>query len=415
MFIKKYKLLIVLPCMSENIKFEVIKKITDTNFKYKNLKSVSKFESISPPSVFIGSKLKYPLVNVGILSPIERDEDAWIYDDAKYWAENDFQIKDILQLRNSLLNSRFQSKVTDSRLNKKFVKISQDIAIASKPVDVEIELQNQVRFDRNKDRVLTPQGMKAGLKNAKITTNVKVDRKVDQVINDEIKASEGLEMLYKNNFNEYVLSKILSVGVLGLKKNKKLVPTRWSVTATDDTLGKNLLEKIRDYKWVEDYELFFGEFLGNQYLILLFPNVWSYELFELYLPGSSWNPSLELKASTDSENYFGRKNYAFATAGGYYATRLPILEYLESIKKQASVLVIRIETPSYWASLGVWVVRESVRKALNTKMKFDGKEDLLESAKKIAKIKFKFKAEEIFKKSKLLNQIKTQKNLIEWF
>ena len=183
-------------------------------------------------------------------------------------------------------------------------------------------------------------------------------------MNDEIKASEGIEYLYKNDFSEYVLSKILSVGVLGLKKNKRLVPTRWSITATDDIIGKTLLKEIKGYKWLENFELFFGEFLGNQYLILLFPNIWSYELFELYTPGSSWNPSNEIKASTDIEWFSGRKDYAFSTAGGYYATRLPILEYLNKIKRQASALVIRIETPSYWAALGVWVVRESVKKAL---------------------------------------------------
>jgi PGF-pre-PGF domain-containing protein len=79
-----------------DIKFEVIKKISELGFKYKNL-NVSKLDSNSPPSVFIGSKLKYPLVNVGILSPLERDEDAWVYDDAKYWANNDFQIIDVLE------------------------------------------------------------------------------------------------------------------------------------------------------------------------------------------------------------------------------------------------------------------------------------------------------------------------------
>jgi len=203
---------------------------------------------------------------------------------------------------------------------------------------------------------------------------------------------------------------------LGLKKNKILVPTRWSITATDDTIGKFLLEKIRDYPWLENYELFFGEYLGNQYLILLFPNVWSYELFELYSPGSSWNPSTEMKASTDLEWFSGRKDYATATAGGYYATRLKILEYLESIKKQASVLVIRLETPSYWAGLGVWVVRESVKKSFeNRVMKFSTKEELIESAKQISKIKYNFDNSEILKKSRLLEIIKTQKSLNEWF
>ncbi len=399
-----------------DLKFEIIKKISDVKFKYKDLKKVSNIDGVSPPSVFIGSKLKYPLVNVGILSPLERDEDAWVYDDAKYWADNNFEIRDVLGLRDSLLNSRFRSQVSDSRLNKKFLQMAQDIAVASKPVDVEIHLKNQLNVGRKRDKVLTGHGMQAQLEKARITSNVKIHRKVDSVMNDELKAVEGIEMLYKNNFNEYTLSKILSVGVLGLKKNKRLVPTRWSITATDDTLGKKLLEKVRDYKWIEDYEFFFGEFLGNQYLIMLFPNVFNYELFELYFPGSSWNPTKELKASTDFETYSGRKKYASATVGGYYATRLPILEYLNSLKKQASVLVVRLETPSYWAGLGVWVVRESVRKALaRGKMKFDSREELIDGVKKIGKIKYDFDIEQVLKKSRLLEIIKTQRNLLEFF
>ena len=399
----------------EDIKFEVIKKIGDTNFKVKNISNVSKLDSTSPPSVFIGSKLRYPLVNVGILSPLEKDENAWLYDDERYWADNNFQINDVVKIRESLLNSRFQSKVNDSKSNKKFIQIAQEIAVASKPVDIEIELKNKLNIENKKDRVITPHGMHAGLKKAKITNNVRIHRRVEKVMNDEIKASEGIKYLYKKNFDEYVLSKILSVGVLGLKTGKKLVPTRWSITATDDTIGKQLLEKVRDYKWIENYELFFGEFMGNQYLVLLFPNVFSYELFELYLPGSSWNPSEEIKAATDFESYFGRKNYASNTSGGYYAARLPILEYLNNIKRQASVLAIRIETPSYWASLGVWIVRESVRKALKRKMEFLSREDMIEGVKKIGKIKYNFDCSQILKKSKILNEVLTQKRLVNWF
>ena len=398
----------------QDIKFEVIKKISDTNFKIKDIANISKFESNSPPSVFIGSKLRYPLVNIGILSPLERDENAWLYDNAKYWAENNFQINDVIKIRGSLLNSRFKSTVHDSRLNKKFVQIAQEIALASKPVDIEIELKNKFNFEKQKDRVLIPHGLQANLKKAKITSNVRIHRKVEKVINDEMKASESVNYLYKSKFDEYTLSKILSVGVLGLKANKKFVPTRWAITATDDIIAKNLIEKIKDCKWIENYELFFGEFMGNQYLILLFPNVFSFELFELYLPGSSWNPSNRIKASTDYERYFGRKSYASNTAGGYYATRLPILEYLNKLKRQACVLTIRIETPSYWASLGVWVVRESVRKTLKRKMEFATKGELLESTKKIGKVKFNFNPEIILKRSRIMNEVLTQKKLVEW-
>ncbi|MEK6842176.1 MAG: hypothetical protein AABX84_00010, partial [Nanoarchaeota archaeon] len=385
----------------------MIKKLAETNFRVKNISNLSKFDSNSPPSVFIGSKLKYPLVNVGILSPLEKDENAWLYDAEKYWAENNFSINDVIQIRESLLNSRFQSKVSDSRQGTqgRFIQIAQEIAIASKPVDVEIELKRNLNFGRQNDRITTPHGMRAGLKKARITSNVRIHRQVDKVINDDIKASEGISYLYKKGFDNYTLSKILSVGVLGLKTQKKLVPTRWSITATDDTLGKQLIEKIKDYKWLEDHELFFGEFLGNQYLILLFPNVWNYELFELYMPKSSWNSTDFVKASTDFESFFGRKEYASATAGGYYATRLPILEYLEYAKRQASVLAIRLETPSYWAALGVWVVRESVKKSMKKKMIFNSKSDLIEGAKQIGKIKYNFNPEMILKKSKMMNEV----------
>ena len=267
-----------------------------------------------------------------------------------------------------------------------------------------------------KDKVLAPQGMRAELKKARIVGNVKVARKVDKVVNDDLKAVEGINYLYKNNFNEYTLSKILSIGALGMKKDKKLVPTRWSITATDDIIGKNILERVRGYKWIEEYELFFGEFMGNCYLIMLFPNVWSYELFELYLPGSSWNPGKEVKASTDYEGFDGRKDYASNTAGGYYASRLPILEHLDKIKRQAAVIAIRIELPSYWAALGVWVVRESVRKALERrKLNFADMDDLIESTKKIGMIKFGFDSSKILKKSMVLEKMKTQTHLGNWF
>lgn len=400
----------------DDIRFEVIKKLADTKFKYRDLGKISQISASSPPSVFIGSKLKYPLVNVGILSPLERDQDAWIYDDAEFWAKNNFGIRDVISLREGLLNSKFQSKVTDPRSDaKKFVEIAQEIALASKPVDLEIELKSKVDAGFKKDRIVTPQGMNAPLKKASISGNVKVDPKLDKVVNDDLKATDAVEFLYKNNFSEYTLSKILSVGVLGLKKDRKLVPTRWSITATDDMIAKKLLEKIRTYKWIENHELFFGEFMGNCYLVMLFPNVFSYELFELYLPGSSWNPGKEIKASTDMEDFYGRTTYASNCGGGYYAARLPILEYLEKEQKQASVIAIRIELPSYWASLGVWVVRESVKKAFeNKKFTFSDMKELLESTRKIGMIKYGYDPSKLFKKSKVLENIKTQTTLGKW-
>ena len=45
-----------------DIRFETVKKVADVTFKYKDLGNISKLHSNSPPSVFIGSKLRYPEV-----------------------------------------------------------------------------------------------------------------------------------------------------------------------------------------------------------------------------------------------------------------------------------------------------------------------------------------------------------------
>ena len=59
---------------------------------------------------------------------------------------------------------------------------------------------------------------------------------------------------------------------------------------------------------------------------------------------------------------------------------------------------------------------KSVKKALNKRgMNFDSRKELIESAKKIGKIKFKFDYETIFQRSLLLKKIKTQRNLKDWF
>ena len=69
------------------------------------------FFSNSPPLIFVGSKLTHPNVNVGVLSPPEKKEDIWLYDDQKYWAEHNFDIPRIMELRSSLINSRFRTTI----------------------------------------------------------------------------------------------------------------------------------------------------------------------------------------------------------------------------------------------------------------------------------------------------------------
>ena len=354
----------------------------------------------SSPAPFIG-RFNYPNINVGILSPQNVNEKNWIYDNPKYWAKHNLSINSIATLRSELINAR-------NKLNiKKYSEISTEIGMASKPVDVEINLKNKPIFSTRFDTFNSPLGPNAEIKNAKITSNPKIDKKIDKVHDDiYLKASEALPYLYKNNFDENFLSKLLSVGTVGLKKDRKLVPTRWSITATDDLLGKELINEIKNYK-TKNFETYFGSHLGNYYLFLLIPDIWKYELFEIAVDKSNLN---NYAYSTDYEDFNGRKEYAKETAGGYYSVRLALLEHLKKEKKQASVLVFRFITDEYTVPLGVWVTREASRKSLNNKnIEFHSKELMIKYALTLSKRKFGIDINQLIKKSKLLDSQKQTK------
>jgi DNA repair protein NreA len=285
--------------------------------------------------------------------------------------------------------------------------------MASKPVDVEISLEDRPHFSLKTDSVMAPQGPNAKLKTAEITSNPKIDSKVEKVVSDtDFRAAPAITYLYERGFDENFLSKLLSVGNVGMKPDRKLVPTRWSITATDDMLAKHIMQEIKDYQQIADYTSYFGSYLGNYYIILLFPEIWSYELFETYMPRASWNTGESIEYTTDYEAYAGRKEYAENCAGGYYSVRLAVLERLRQLKRQASALVIRVITGEYAVPLGVWVTREAARNSLaSSPLYFDSKELMLKYASSLAKKKFGIELSGIIGNSILVRQMNTQKKL----
>jgi len=377
-------------------------------FKTRKLEELN-FLSNSPPSIFIGSKLKYPNVNVGVLTPSQPLKQVRLLNNQNEWTKMDLGIKQILSLRNQLINSRYQTQV---RLSNRLTEKSQEIGMSLKPTDLEIKLMKAPNYIKEDDKITTPIRLVAPLKNIRITDNIDIHAKVDKVFNDtDLKAAEAINYLYKNEFDESFLQQLLSIGVLGLKKNRILVPTRWSITSVHDIIGKDLIKEVKDYQTIDDHRLFYGYYLGNHYFILLLPNLFSYELFEYGIRYGQIKDEM-----TDFEDYYGRKNYASNSVGGYYAVRLAVLGYLRNIRRQASIFVIRYETEEYWANLGVWVCETASKKAMNNEyISFYSRENSLDFMKNFIFNKMKVNIDNVLKKSKLLNIIREQKGLKEFF
>lgn len=323
----------------------------------------------SPPGVFV-SWTGYPKVTFSPMAPvIEPDDDAWLIDDSDKW----FGLpgEKIVSFRESLVRGNMKLGVKQASNPSYEMLEVQETLMAKKPVGVEMQLQSAPRAkELSFSDFHAPMGPQAELKKFAMTENPSVNPHIDKLVSDtDAKALDAMVELYKNGVGVNQLHKILSAGMLGVKKNRKLTPTRWSITAIDSNLSEHFIdEKIKYFPQVSAYQLFHSNYLENYFYVLLAPREWSYELMEVYRPGASWNIDGEGPTfMADHEFYEGRTSYAGNTAGGYYAVRIAVAEHLADVQRQAAAIVFREIGDSGLPSLGVWKCRQIVRDALSKK------------------------------------------------
>ena len=341
---------------------------------YKNLEVKPQIEKkvlfgSTPPSLFIG-RSGYPKVYVGpMLPPVEGDTSYM--DTPELW--HNIGIDELVEFRMKLVRGKYRLDVKN--VESKIACYLQEIAMAPRPVDMEVEFEKKPRGVIALYDEVQPHGPSAPIKRIWVG-NAKVDRRIEKVAYDEMKAREAILWLYEHGTFVSSIQKAFSAGLFGLQP--KMVPTRWSITAVDDAIGKKLVEEIKSYPWLNEYRIYYTRSLDNLWVIFMYPSSWQYELIEALYPNTTWNPlGKKIVLFGDHEYYDGRSEYA--TIGGcYYAARLAVAEKLKAERRQAGVVVLREIHPGYIMPVGVWNVRENVRKALRGEAKkFDDVKEAL--------------------------------------
>ncbi len=363
----------------------------------------------SPPTVFVGRQ-GYPKIAIGPLVPSVMMPNAQRLDNPEFWIGQRCTIDEIVSMRTSLYRSKTMFRVSDAREPAGVLAATQELAMSEKPVDTEVKLSRVPRITRfaNLDFISSPMGPGVDVVKAKLTENPCVPRKVDAIVSDtDAKAVTGIQELYRAGIPYTHVQRLLSIGLLGRAKNRKLVPTRWAITATDDQTGKMIMENVRFLPELGEYQVYSGSFLGNYFDILLIPRRWAFEMLETWLQGAMW--TLEPTTVNDWEPFEGRTTYADKVTGAYYAARLSVLEHLLKIGRQATAIVVREVTDEYWAPLGVWVIRETVKNAMASKPS-----SFSSLAQAAAHITAKVRVKAWERSSKLLHEIKTQRTLLDY-
>jgi hypothetical protein len=364
-------------------------------------------DGASPPSVFIG-RIGYPYVYAGPMVPPVY-EDTSLMDLPELWFGK--SIDEIVGFRSMLVRGMHRVNVWRFEGNR-ILDQTRELALSTGSVDAELDLTKPPHRSLILDDDVQPFGPSAPVRDLHIG-NTRWDHQIEKAYYDtDLKALDAVRTLYSNNVLVTKIQRAFSVGAFGLKNNRRLVPTRWSITAVDDILSKGLMAKVKNYPEINEYRVYESRYLDNIFEVLMLPQAWSYEAMEAWYPGTIWNPQGQsVMTYSDWESYEGRTTYA-AIGGCYYAARLAVCELLTKERRQATVIVLREAHPGYIMPVGVWQVRENVRNAMRqTPFKFK----TLDEALLHVSHQFEIPLSKWIQNSVLLQDALYQKRLTEYF
>jgi hypothetical protein len=317
--------------------------------KHGNFFSSDSISGTSPPSVFVGSH-NYPKVFVGPMVPSIHG-DTSLLDSPENWKGK--SLEEIVNFRLNLV--RGTQKISINNTDGRYIENLQEVTMSSKPIDTDLVFHKTLSSNISIDGQSAPFGPMGEIKSVKFSNSTSVSP-IEKIFYDkDMNAQDAVLKLYNSGIEISKIQKCFSIGMLGQKR--KLVPTKWSITATDDIISKSLVDEILDYDLIDSYRIFSYEHLGNLFSVILFPHRWVYEMIE------AWYSNGILGFGSDCEDARGI-NHPPAIAGAYFAAKLAVVEYLAANKIQAGVIILREIRPEYAIPVGVWQVRQGIREAM---------------------------------------------------
>ncbi|PKK86087.1 MAG: hypothetical protein CVT48_02720 [Thermoplasmata archaeon HGW-Thermoplasmata-1] len=319
----------------------------------------------SPPSVFIG-RYGYPKVAIGPMLPPVLGDTTYL-DTPELW--QDITIEQLIDFRTQLVRGTHLADVHNLEGGGRIVDATREVALSVNAVDMEALFESKPSGGVKFYSEAQPHGPSAPIERLTLD-NPKYEPRIEKAFYDtDLKSRDAVIGLHKDGSLVSRIQKAFSVGAFGEGKNRKFVPTRWSITAVDSMIGEHLMEKTKIAPTIDEYRIYEHIALDNRWIILLMPTEWCFELIEAWYPDTAWNPyDSKIQIFSSYEFYDGRDAYA-EIGGCYYASRMAVNELLTSQGKQAGCVIMREAHPGYILPVGVWNVRENVRAALRTQPK----------------------------------------------
>ena len=331
-----------------------IRQLTASTAQMKSIPVDKDITGTSPPSVFIGS-WNYPDIYAGPMVTAAHGNTS-IMDTPESWIPENKTQEEIIGYRLNLI--RGKQRVNAGELNTSFIEKLQNISLSAASVESEAAFSctpSGTAFSEEH----TPFGPSAPLDRFEIESG-RWDRDLEKVFYDtDMKSADAVIDLHRKGILFSNIQKAFSAGTMGCGRNRRLVPTRWAITACDTTIGDHLLSEVRKCQVIDTWRVHEFSSLHNNYAVILMPTDWQYEWSEAFLH------ILGNEELVFSDHEGRKKKTVYSHLGGcYYSCKMAVLEALAREQKQAGAIILREALHGY-IPMGVFNVRENVRNAMN--------------------------------------------------
>ena len=330
-----------------------LKELTAATLPFLTAPAGQEIAGTSPPSVLIGRQ-NYPDVLAGPMVT-SLHGDTTVLDMPEAWISGGRTQEEIIGYRLGLVRGTRRVHVSD--LGSRYIGQLQEIALSAGSVESEANF-SKVPQGMYFSEEHAPHGPSAPIDRFEISEG-RWQRDLEKAFYDtDLMARDAVLSLHAEGVPFTSIQKAFSAGTMGRERNRRLVPTRWSITACDTAIADSLLARVKRCAPIDAVRVHEFSSLNNRYAVILLPTPWQYEWTEAF------HHVLGREEYVFSDREGHRKKAGYSPLGGcYYSCKMAVLEALAREQKQAGAIVRR-EAVNGYVPLGVFNVRENVRHAM---------------------------------------------------
>jgi hypothetical protein len=225
-----------------------------------SLVTSDQIDGSTPPGVFVG-RFGYPHVSVGPMMPPYHG-DTTVLDTPELWLGK--SVQDIVDMRYSLVRGKTRVNIFDAQEPFGIVDRLQELALSLSPAESEAQFAKRPGGVLVLSDEVQPFGPSAPLRSFQ-AWGIKADRRIEKAYYDrDLNATDAIVRLHEDGVLVTRIQRAFSMGMFGVGTRRKLVPTRWSITAVDSTVSERLLDEIKHLPTIDEFRIHTFQYIDNR-------------------------------------------------------------------------------------------------------------------------------------------------------